>query len=1162
MKKTLINILKSSLFGILLFGVISCDNIFSNKVSDTENTETLLKISVDDTSLARTLYPSSDASLLSDFTLTCTREGFTTKTKTAADLDALKALVINFADGEEGSWQIQLQASYEISSGTNVQAIAFSDTQSVNVQKNKLNEVSFKLTTENLAVGGGLNIKVSFSGSADRVVASFKDETKETSIDEKTFTTSDFTIIEDEKSITFTRSISDTSEALTSGTYYLLFSFYDTTLSSETPLNTLPNYVRIVKGLTTSAELSISLNEVYTITYEDNGGTLASGAIKTGKYSRKSIVNLPQMEKEGYIFAGWYEASDFSGDPVTTIEKGSSGNKTFFARFVSSTLFVSQTGNNENDGMTASTPLSSVNKAVEKIISYGNIAAAYTIKISGTITGGVNIASTLTTEMASSLTLEGVTGKTGDTWVDVLDGGFTAGNTGTTLTLSTKVPVIIKNLKITGGYARDSGGIELYAKSFLTMDSGEISGNTGLDHAGGVYLHHGNGTWNGSSYTNVIPGAVFTMNGGTICNNTGEGITLYDGVAPGEFNMNGGTITGNSGYGVNIVYSTGPFGKFTMKGDAVVASNNKVFIGFPNGTKIYIAGELTGSTPVATVSLNGYNENTEIVALAEGVTDTSLLSAACAKIEVAPNNSTPWYLTSDGKLTATDPNGGSGHTPNLDDFSLVSGAIISTNLANSGFSSCSTEPITIRDLYVCTHEVTQAEYTEYCIYGGTAPEEGGSYPVYNVSWYDAIVYCNLRSLDENLMPVYSINNKTNPAQWPGKGDSDGKYCGPDDTNSDWEWNSGYPGYDSIVVNNDANGYRLPTAIEWEYFARGGNGLATEVASLPNSGCSDEDLRNYAHVDSYNEIESSVYPVKDKDSNTLGLYDLCGNVKELCFDVQADGDYRTTFDGYYIQNGQGSIESYTRDSSTGFRVVRNVHNSVDFGTGVKWATTNVGAETIADYGAYYAWGETDTRYNEVYRSNKVISWKSGYTNGYSWTGYEDGTDGENFTKYTNVLGNNVLSNSDDVATQKRGAKWRMPTPEECQALLDVCYMEFTDNYNGSKIPGVILYKAKAPDDAGHNKIKESTFVPSTEYSCSDTHIFFPAAGYFTSATDSDCGLNSFKSDVLIWTNTIWENYTTGDTARMVPLKSNAGYTDSIDDAPRYYGFSVRPVYIGD
>ncbi len=714
------------------------------------------------------------------------------------------------------------------------------------------------------------------------------------------------------------------------------------------------------------------------------------------------------------------------------------------------------------------------------------------------------------------------------------------------------------------------GGVYLGGdeSSSFTMNNGTISNNKALG-LGAKPFGYDTPSNCGGAGVGIFYGT-FTMVNGNITNNNskrhGGGVYI---AGHGIFDMQGGSISGNTctdngkAINQNWVSNSGVtyYGQLKMKGNAVVTSNNDVYL----CDKLTITGSLSGTSPVATLTPSSYTITSNSEPLIEVTTDSETsVGSEYNKFAITPDSGNNYELSNEGKLVASS-NGGNGHSPNLDDFSLVSGAIISTNLANSGFSDCSSEPITIRDLYVCTHEVTQAEYTEYCSYGGTAPNDGDSYPVYNVSWYDAIVYCNLRSLDESLMPVYSIDNKTNPAQWPGKGGSGGKYCGPDETQYQWEWNSGYPGYDSIVVNNDANGYRLPTAIEWEYFARGGNGLSTDVASLPNSGCDDDNLKLYAHVASWDETRvdtDNVYPIMEKNANTLGLYDLCGNVKELCFDVQADGDYRTTFDGYYIQNGQGSIESYTRDSSIGFRVVRNVHNSVDFGTGVKWATTNVGAETIADYGAYYAWGETDTRYNEVYRSNKEISRKSGYTNGYSWTGYEDGTNGADFTKYTNVSGNNVLSSTDDVATQKRGAKWRMPTPEECQALLDACYMIYTEDYNGSKIPGVVLYKAKDPADAGKNTIKYSSNPAVATYSYSDTHIFFPAAGYFTSATDSDCGLNSFKSDVLIWTNTIWENYTTGDTARMVPLKSDAGYTDSIDDAPRYYGFSVRPVYIGD
>ncbi|MBQ7159810.1 MAG: InlB B-repeat-containing protein [Treponema sp.] len=328
---------------------------------------------------------------------------------------------------------------------------------------------------------------------------------------------------------------------------------------------------------------------------------------------------------------------------------------------VSSVYYVGAEGNDSNNGISQSTALSSIPAALEKIAANGNIAAEYTIKISGTLTGAQKIDSTLTTDMAKSLTLEGVTGKSGETWADVLDGGFTSASNGTTLTLSTTVPVIMKNLKITGGYVSGSGGggVKISAGASLTMESGEISGNTGIDGgqsaAGGVYLSHGSASWNGSYSTVIVPGALFTMNGGSICNNTGNGVTMYDGSAPGDFIMNGGTITGNTGYGVDMVYSTGPFGKFMMKGDAVVTSDNKVFLGFPGSTIIYIAGELTGNTPVATVKLNGYNEDRQVLSLADGVTDTSL-EAAAKKFAVASDSSTNWYISNEGKLTTTAPN--------------------------------------------------------------------------------------------------------------------------------------------------------------------------------------------------------------------------------------------------------------------------------------------------------------------------------------------------------------------------------------------------------------------------------------------------------------------------------------------------------------------------
>ncbi len=207
--------------------------------------------------------------------------------------------------------------------------------------------------------------------------------------------------------------------------------------------------------------------------------------------------------------------------------------------------------------------------------------------------------------------------------------------------------------------------------------------------------------------------------------------------------------------------------------------------------------------------------------------------------------------------------------------------------------------VRLRAFEISVHEITQREWM--MVYANNPSRfVGENHPVENVTFYDAIDFCNAKSLLDGLTPCYTYQD------------------------------------DELFCDFNANGYRLPTEAEWEHAAKG---AVKEIFTM-FSGSDNPINAGWFNANS----GASTNPVGSKLPNALGLFDMSGNVFEWIWNWYSQYSYRMrdVYSGAdsgtdkVIRGGswyhgahemrvtnRNYAKPYSKASYIGFRVVRSL-----------------------------------------------------------------------------------------------------------------------------------------------------------------------------------------------------------------------------------------------
>ena len=230
------------------------------------------------------------------------------------------------------------------------------------------------------------------------------------------------------------------------------------------------------------------------------------------------------------------------------------------------------------------------------------------------------------------------------------------------------------------------------------------------------------------------------------------------------------------------------------------------------------------------------------------------------------------------------------------------------------------------------------------------------------------------------------------------------------------------------------------------------------------------------------------------------------------------------------NKYGSSDNYILLGGGGdkpvsdFMLGNNGYDYVEIG-GLKWATMNVGANSVTDYGLYFQWGDI----------NGYIALQCGsgtFQKPFGWADYKygNGTSSPGANGMTRYNSSDLLTRLDivdDAAHANWSGMWRMPTTAEFQALGNAVNRAWTSDYQGSGVPGIIC----------------------TDKTDSSKVLFFPACGYCYNGSVYNVGSYGYYWSSSLYSSNVQDAYY---------LYFLDGLVRWQRSSHRSHGFSVRGV----